>query len=130
MNLRLIILSAMALVVVSCGREASTEEVVGATARLYYESLLEGRYDDYVAGLDGWKEMPPAYREQLRDNAKMFVHKQEKARGGIKSVEVSQSEVDTENHQAQVFLRFCYADSTAEQVVVPMVERDGVWLMR
>ena len=130
MKLRLFILLAMALVVTSCGREASTEEVVGATARLYYESLLEGRYDDFVAGLDGWKEMPPAYREQLRDNAKMFVHKQEKARGGIKSIEMSKSEVDTENHQAQVFLRFCYADSTDEQVVVPMVERDGVWLMR
>ena len=33
-------------------------------------------------------------------------------------------------HYTSVLLMLCYGDSTTEEVVVPMVERDGRWMMK
>ena len=49
---------------------------------------------------------------------------------GIASFEVSRVEYSDSAYAANVFLQVHYADSTQEQIVVPMVVRDDVWLMR
>jgi len=121
---------AVVLALSGCGTEPSADEVVAATARLYYEELLRGSYDDFVSGIDNRYPASGSYREQLRDNAKMFLARQQVLHQGITRVEVADATMDAEAHSANVFLVFCFADSTSEQVVVPMVERDGIWLMR
>ena len=114
----------------ACSPSASTEKVVATTAQLYYSYLVDGRYDDFVAGIDPHISLSDSYREQLCANARMFMAEQQERHGGISRVEVSDADVDEEHHAANAFLLLCYGDSTSEQVVVPMVERDGVWLMR
>ena len=118
------------LAIAGCSSSPSAEKVVAATAKLYYEDLLKGSYDDFVAGIDNRYASSGAYREQLRDNAKMFVARQQTLHQGIERIEVVDAVLDEKEHSANVFLVFCYSDSTNEQVVVPMVERDGIWLMR
>ena len=113
-----------------CGEKADAEQVVATTAKLYYDYLLEGRYDDYVAGIDGTDSLPGSYREQLRDNAKMFVSRQRHLHKGIHAFDIVDAEIDHDHHTANAFLAIHFADSTSEQIVVPLVERGGVWRMR
>ena len=63
----------MAMAFVACSSELKTDELAANTARAYYDYLLQGQYDDFVAGMDGYEDMPESYRQQLVDNAKMFV---------------------------------------------------------
>ena len=131
MGRRLLRMTVVAAMLVSCGGEpVDQEQLVATTAQLYYQYLLDGKYDDFVEGMDHHLSPSPAYKEQLRANAKMFLRQQEKAHKGIASILVSRAEVDEQNHAANAYLVFCYGDSTSEEVVVPMVERDKLWLMR
>lgn len=128
---RLLKMAVVAAMLMSCGgNPVDQKQLVATTAQLYYQYLLEGKYDDFVEGMDFHMTPSPGYKEQLRANAKMFVHQQEKAHKGVASIHVSGAEVDERNHAANVYLVFCYGDSTSEQVVVPMVERDKLWRMR
>ena len=123
---------ALPLILVSgChGGQVDEAQLVAQTAQLYYESLLQGRYDEFVGGLDSHIGASAGYEEELTANAKMFLERQRELRGGISSVAVADAELDKPHHTAQVFLVFSYGDGSSEQVLVPMVERDGVWLMR
>ena len=112
------------------GHSAETEKVVAITAKLYYDYLLQGKYEDFVGGIDRHVPASESYERQLLDNAKLFVHQQEVLHKGLLSIDVANADVDLESHTANAFLVLSFADSTSEQVVVPMVERDGVWLMR
>ncbi len=128
---RLWLLSLPLSLLVACSQPGPTsDELAGQAAKVYYEQLLRGDYDSFVDGTYRPDSIPPAYREQLIANAKMFVGQQADEHGGIKSVRVVSATADTAHHAATVFLGFSYADSLHEQVVVPMVERGGVWYMR
>ena len=114
----------------SCRDQVDETQVVAHTAQLYYEALLQGRYEEFVGGLDSHVGVSASYTEQLTANAKMFLERQRQLRDGIKHIAVSDAQIDKAQHTANVFLVFSYGDGTSEQVLVPMVERDGVWLMR
>lgn len=118
-----------ALFLVACGGETTVDKAAEA-AKGYYNSLVEGRYTDYVNGFSNAEGLPPSYVEQLVVNAKQFMAQQKEEHGGIKEVRTVSSRVDSLQGKTDVFLLFCYADSTQEEVVVPMVERNGVWMMK
>lgn len=105
-------------------------DVAGRAAKLYYDYLLGGNYDAFVDGFYQPDSIPGAYREQLVTNARMFMGQQRQERGGISEVRLVRANADTARHAARAFLLFCYGDSTREEVVVPMVECGGVWMMR
>ena len=127
----IMLFAVMAITLLSCGDKApATEKVVATTAKLYYDYLLEEKYDDFVGGIDLSFPKSEKYTEQMRDCAKMFVARQKEIHQGIKAVDAVNAEVDDDAHSANAFLVLHYSDSTSEQVVVPMVERNGVWLMR
>ena len=102
----------------------------GIAAKGYYDLLLQGKYQDYVAGFHQPDRLPKSYRDQLLLNAQMFVEQQEEEHKGMKSVHVLNAKADTAKHVADVFLQVAYGDSTKEQIVVPMVEVKGEWKMR
>ena len=104
--------------------------VAGRTAKLYYDALIEGRYGDFVAGLDHHLGDIGDYDTLLAANAKMYVRQQDEAHQGISAFEVARVECADSIHAANVFLNVHFADSTKELIVVPMVEHDGIWLMR
>ena len=124
------LLAVAAIMFLGCSEKADTEKMVATAAKQYYDCLLDGRYDEFVAGIDGTDSISGGYREQLRDNAKLFLAQQNEMHKNISSFTISDAEIDADNHTANAFLVVNYGDSTSEQIVVPMVERDGVWKMR
>jgi hypothetical protein len=121
----------MELGLISCKDESPNPGFfAGVAAKGYYDLLLEGKYEAYVAGFNQPNRLPDSYHKQLVLNAQMFVEQQNEERKGIKSVEVLNAKSDTTLHIADVFLQVAYGDKTKEQIVVPMVEVDGEWKMR
>ena len=105
-------------------------KLAGIAAKGYYDLLLEGKYEDFIAGTNTPNRISQNYQQQLLLNAKMFVEQQQEEHNGMKKVEVLSAKADTSQHVADVFLSITYGDSTKEQVNVPMVEVNGIWKMR
>ena len=122
---------AIGLLAACAGKEDFPQEDVAAnTAKIYYQYLIEGKYSDFVAGMDKHVEWSQNDERQLVENAKQYVEHQKKQHQGLKSVSIVSSKTDTAQHMAMVFLMMEFADNTKEQVLVPMMERDKIWLMR
>jgi hypothetical protein len=122
----------MTLVIVASCKDKGPEPaaVAAYAAKNYYDQLLKGDYKSFVAGTYRPERIPDSYRQQLEDNAKMFVAQQEKEHRGIKSIAVQGCDADTSAHVANAYLIFSYGDSTQERVCVPMVESKGTWYLR
>jgi len=124
-----IVVVVAAMLVAGC-RNDNQGELAARTAKLYYDALLEGRYEQFVDGTYHKDSLRPQYRQQLIDNARMFVGQQKDEHRGIREVRVSDFKLDSITTDCNVFLVFAYGDSTSEEVLVPMTEKDGVWLMK
>lgn len=109
---------------------ADPSDVAAHAAKQYYDYLLEEKYEAFVDGQYRPEAIPSSYRDQLIDNAKMFVGQQKKEHRGIKEVRIVDAKADTAQHAANVFLLFAYGDSTSEEINVPMVEHEGIWYLR
>lgn len=126
---RAVAASASVLLMASCGG-GTKEDYAAKAAKDYYDNLVAGRYIDYVNGIADGDSLPPSYKEQLLVNAKQFMAQQKEEHGGIVDVRTISSQVDSLHGRTDVFLLICFADSTKEEVVVPMVEHGGVWKMK
>ena len=119
------------LVFASCKKETPDPGYfAGIAAKGYYDLLLEGKYNDFVAGYNQPNRIPKGYHEQLFLNARMFMEQQQEEHKGLAGIHVLHAKADTARHVADVFLQMVYGDSTKEQVVVPMVLVRGDWKMR
>lgn len=119
------------LVFASCKKETPDPGYfAGIAAKGYYDLLLEGKYNDFVAGYNQPNRIPKGYHEQLLLNAQMFMEQQQEEHKGLAGILVLHAKADTARHVADVFLQMVYGDSTKEQVVVPMVLVHGDWKMR
>lgn len=116
--------------VVACKEEADPIVAVGNVAKKYYDYLRVGKYDSFVCGMNLPPRVPDSYRSQLTDNAKMFMAQMREEHNGIDSVKVRRAVVDSTGRGASVFLMLHYGDKSVEQVIVPLVKRDSVWLIR
>ena len=117
--------------IMGCSKNAPVDNQAAAYfAKGYYERLIEGNYEGYVDALNYPDSIPPSYRSQLVQNARIFTERQKGLHGGWIAVEVAGCDVDKQSSTAVATLSLCYADSTREKVVVPMVEREGRWYLR
>jgi len=114
----------------SCGPKHNPADVAAKAAKQYYDYLLEGKFEAFVDGQYRPDSIPGSYRDQLITNMKMFMGQQQREHRGIKETRIVNAEADTARHEANVFLVFCYGDSTIEEVLVPMVEHQGIWYLR
>ena len=122
--------------VASCA-SPTKEELASLAAKGYYDHLIHGEYEQFYEGLDQ-RTLPDgtalsdeaAYRSQMLDNLRQFMAQQEQAHRGVLEVRVSNATTDSVQQLTNVFLVLCFADSTNEEVVVPMVERNGAWRMK
>lgn len=120
----------LALLVTACG-SASKEELASLAAKGYYEHLIHGEYEQFYEGMDQREFTSQAdFRSQMLDNLRQFMARQEQEHRGILEVRVSNAVTDTTQQLTNVFLVLCFGDSTNEEVVVPMVERQGAWRMK
>ena len=106
------------------------EELASLAAKGYYQHLIEGDYDHFLEGRVMADSLPDDYRSQLIDGYSQFLAQQVNARGGINEVRISRAYTDSTQQYTSVLLMLCYADSTTEEVVVPMVEHNGRWMMK
>ena len=106
------------------------EELASLAAKGYYQHLIEGDFDHFLEGRVMADSLPDDYRSQLIDGYSQFLAQQVKARGGINEVRISRAFTDSTLQYTSVLLMLCYGDSTSEEVVVPMVEHNGRWMMK
>lgn len=142
MNKSLVILGvALSLIgVTACSSDVKQEERAMTTAQKYYEQLVAGDYEGFVEGaINSQDSLPADYKEQLVLNAKMYVERMQNEHQGIRSVKAMRAQVDTlkANNSdeivaitARAFVALGFADSTKEEVLVPMVLKDDVWYLR
>ena len=108
----------------------SKEELASLAAKGYYQHLIEGDFEHFLEGRMMADSLPADYRSQLIDGYSQFLAQQVKARGGINEVRISRAFTDSTQQYTSVLLMLCYGDSTTEEVVVPMIERDCRWMMK
>ena len=108
----------------------SKEELASLAAKGYYQHLIEGDFEHFLEGRMMADSLPDDYRSQLIDGYSQFLAQQVKARGGINEVRVSRAFTDSTQQYTSVLLMLCYGDSTSEEVIVPMVEHNGRWMMK
>ena len=106
------------------------EELASLAAKGYYQHLVEGDFEHFLEGRVMADSLPDDYRSQLIDGYSQFLAQQVNARGGINEVRISRAYTDSTQQYTSVLLMLCYADSTTEEVVVPMVEHNGRWMMK
>ena len=123
-------------VLAACG-SATKEELASLAAKGYYDHLIHGEYEQFYEGMDqrtlsdGTALSDEAvYRSQMLDNLRQFMARQAQEHRGVLEVRVSNATTDTVQQLTNVFLVLCFADSTNEEIVVPMVERQGAWRMK
>ena len=126
----IIVLPILIVIVVACSTGVSREEQAALAAKGYYTHLVQGEYEQFVEGRFMADSLPADYRSQLIEGYKQFVAQQMEARKGIQEVSVSRAYTDSLAGYTNVLLMLCYGDSTTEEVVVPMVERNGRWMMK
>lgn len=123
-------------VLAACG-SATKEELASLAAKGYYDHLIHGEYEQFYEGMDQ-RTLPDGttlsdeavYRSQMLDNLRQFMARQAQEHRGVLEVRVSNATTDTVQQLTNVFLVLCFADSTNEEIVVPMVERHGAWRMK
>ena len=108
----------------------SPEELASMAAKGYYTHLVQGEYEAFLEGKDGADSLPDGYREQLLMSYRQFMAQQNRDHHGILDIRISNAVTDTALTYTNVFLVLCFGDSVNEEIVVPMVERNGSWRMK
>ena len=120
----------LALLLYMACANPSPEEMASIAAKGYYTHLVNGEYEAFLEGKEGADSLPDDYREQLLMSYRQFMAQQNQAHHGILDIRVSNAITDTTLHYTNVFLVLCFGDSVNEEIVVPMVERNGSWRMK
>ena len=105
------------------------EQQAAESAKACYELLKE---DDAVRFLEckvGADTLAADYGEQLLEAVRQYQRDIRQKHGGLREVRIADDQ-SAFNTSQQSTLILCYADSTQEAITVPMVERDGQWLMK
>ena len=93
-----------------------------------YEYLQKGKFEKFVSEIAYADSMSDDYRAQMVDLVKEFAASQEMQHGKLVSVEATNDTII--DAMAHVFLQLSYADSTSEEVGVPMVKVGKPWKMQ
>jgi len=131
LHVALLALLLAGFIAVGCRPAVSREEQAMQAAVDIYHDLLQGRYDNVVAQRADYDHFPKAFRGELTEAVAQSHHRMEHTdHGRISVVKPGHANFDSVGQQMMVFLIIEYADSVAEEILVPMVERDGQWLLK
>jgi TRAP-type mannitol/chloroaromatic compound transport system substrate-binding protein len=117
---------------VGCSGGQSPEQQAAEAAQSYYQRLLDGYPDGFLAAKAAYDQMPEDYREQLVKANELYMKDMQQKHDGLRSVAISPNvgRTDTALHVVYAFLLLSYGDATQEEVTVPMVLVDGEWKMK
>ena len=115
-----------------CACSSTPEEQAARAARGYYQCLIDDRPEEFLRGKVNADSLPDSYRAQLLKAINQYRAEMLDKHNGLNEVQVSDNVArrDTSLNLTYAFLLLCYGDSTEEEITVPMVERDGQWLMK
>lgn len=116
------------MIVACSGRLSREQRRVRRAAENCYEYLQKGKYEKFVGQIAYADSMPEDYRAQMVDLIKEYAA-METARHG-KLTEVTATGDTIIGEQAHVYLQITYADSTSEEIGVPMVKVGKKWKMQ
>ena len=105
------------------------EQQAAESAKACYELLIEDdavRFLECKAGIDS---LSADYGEQLLEAVRQYQRDIKQKHGGLREVRISDDQSAFNTSQLSTLI-LCYTDSTQEAIVVPMVERDGQWVMK
>ena len=105
------------------------EQQAAESAKACYDLLID---DDAVSFLEckaGSDTLSADYGEQMLEAVRQYQRDIKQKHGGLREVRIAEDQ-STFNTYQQSTLILCYTDSTQEAIAVPMVERDGRWLMK
>lgn len=127
----LLTLLAVVLACSACGG-ASPEERAAEAAKAYYDRLAAGFPEDFLEGRAAVDSLPTDYCEQMVAVYRKYMADISEKYGGIREVRISPNigRRDSTLQLTYAFLLLCFADSTQEEITVPMVEKDGEWYMK
>ncbi len=128
----LLLLLLFLLFVAACTGSVDLSEPGAAGARRasehFYDLLARGRGAEYVDHLYAARAMDSSMHSQYVDMMAQFLYEQGQATGGILSAKATRDTmVDS---TALVFLDVLFADSTREEVMLPLVYSEGRWWMK
>ena len=138
-------LLSLPLLFTACSCEPSPEErtrmaleAASKEATRAYQLLLDHDYPGFINARQGMDTIGVTpndsigryYKEQLIEACLQYQEKLLTTHGGIVSFSVSNAIMDSTVHQAHVFLLLQFGDSTQEEILVPMVEYKGQWVMK
>ena len=130
--MRKVFLGLAACLLLACG-SGTPEEMASLAAKGYYEHLMRGEYRQFLEGKDYQALDTIGTIDRMKEheiNLRQFMAQQDKEHHGIREVRISNAQTDTIQKVTNVFLVLCFGDSINEEVVVPMVERQGRWRMK
>ena len=116
----------------SCSEKQSPEQQAAEAAQSFYQRLLDGYPDGFLAGRAVYDQLPADYREQLVKANEQYVKDMQEKHAGLRSVTISPNvgRADSTLHVVYAFLLLSYGDTTQEEITVPMVLVDGEWKMK
>lgn len=114
----------------SCSAPTADDSPAALAAQTFYRHLVAGEYEQFLQGKSDADSVPALYREQLLTGYRQFMAQQQEQHGGIREVRIASWRKDSLDAYTQVFLVLGYADSTSEEIVVPMVDTAKGWKMK
>ena len=122
-------LMCIVLMLAACHGGLSRDQIKArSAAERCYKYLRTGRYDRFVGEIAYADQMSPEYRQQMQDLVHESAQRYESEHGKMLSaVAVGDTLMDDLAH---IYLQITYADSTSEEIGLPMVCIDGDWKMQ
>ncbi len=116
----------------ACSSQGTPEEEAAKAAQSYYMLLADSMPEAFLNARVGADRLPEIYRAQMQKVYEQYICEVNAKHGGIREVRISNNVArhDSAQHLTYAFLMLCFGDSTQEEVMVPMVEVDGKWLMK
>ena len=124
---------AIAFVVLSaCSEQATPEEEAAKAAQSYYTFLADNQPEAFLDAKVGADSLPEIYRAQMQKVYEQYISEVNDKHGGIREVGISENvgRRDTTLGITYAFVILSFNDSIQEEVAVPMVQQNGVWLMK
>lgn len=106
------------------------EQEAAQAAKAYYEQLAKGAYVAFIKGEVRSQHLPKSYQEQLVINLQKFADARAKDQARVDSITIAKASFLAKDSTARAYLVLHRADSTKEQIVVPLEKHKGKWLMR
>ncbi len=131
-SVKILLVAALLLLPSACSEKKEPVEHARPedAATAYYALLSQGKYAEFVSGMQSCDDKPDTYREQMTTLIKQHYTDAAKEGRSIHSVTVVRTQTLRDTVAANVFLNLTYNDSTTEEIVQPMVWDGNSWRMR